>query len=238
MLSLSAELGEEECRELSSYARERNIEIIYEIHKDFFDPAFREVFDRALRNTAILGEPLILRSILSWSEFAGDPEKTGWTREELEYMAALADSCASAAKGQGIQFIVENIIEPWFGRGDDMGLDNFFSSTSLIGLQLDTANPFLPACRRVADPEEVAEHLRSLKGRWFTTHLKSGAEDTFQPVLMDNPLPYETVFSLMAENDVPYAALELLAVDSKEECFENHRKSVAYLSKLGIVDLN
>ncbi len=158
--------------------------------------------------------------------------------EELDYLIALADYCAGAAKKQGVQFILENIIEPWFGKDEDLGLDNFFAGTSLVGLQFDTANPFLPSCRRVAAPEEVAEYLGTIDGRWFTTHLKCGAEGTFQPILRDNYISFEKVFKLMSDNKVKYAALELLAADSKEECFDNHRKSIGYLSSLGIVELN
>lgn len=234
----SAELGEKDCRDISAYAREKNVEIIYEIHKDLFDPDFREVFDRAVRNTAVFGKPGILRSILSWSEFSADQNKAGWTLEELDYITSLADSCAGTAKEQGVQFILENIVEPWFGMDEVMGLDNFFAGTSLVGFQFDTANPFLPSCRRVADPEAVAEYLGTIPGRWFTTHLKCGAEGAFQPVLMDNPLPFKKVFKLMSDNKVKYAAFELLAVDSKEECFENHRKSIEYLASSGIVEVN
>jgi sugar phosphate isomerase/epimerase len=231
----SAELGEEDCRIIASYAKQKNIEVIYEMHRDLFDPEFREVFDRAVRNTAIFGKPGILRSILSFSEFAGDPDKTGWTREELEFITSLADSCAASAKESGVQFILENIMEPWFSVDGDLGLDAFFSGTSKVGLQFDTANPFLSSNRRPADPARVAGYMGTLKGRWFTTHLKSGADDAFQPVLRENFMPFDRVFSLMSENGVHYAALELLAADSKEECFGNHRKSIEYLAELGII---
>ena len=84
----------------------------------------------------------------------------------------------------------------------------------------------------------MEEYLGTIPGRWITTHLKCAAKDSFQPVLMDNPLPYDRVFELMAANGVSYAALELLAVDNKEACFENHRKSIRYLAELGVVELN
>ena len=177
----------------------------------------------------------ILRSILSYSEFASDPAKTGWKEEELKNIAALADSCAASAGQSGVQFILENIVEPWFGAEEDKGLDDFFSATSQVGLQFDTANPFLSSNRRPADPDKVAKYLGTLKGRWVTTHLKSGAKDSFQPSLRENFIPYEQVFRLMAGNGVRYAALELWPADGKDACMENHRRSIEYLEKLGIV---
>jgi sugar phosphate isomerase/epimerase len=234
----SADLSEADCRVLSEYAGEKNIKVIYEIHKDLFNPEFLEVFERAVRNTAIFGEPGILRSILSWSEFASDENKKGWTAGELEQITALADSCARAAEDHEVRLILENIIEPWFGAGENKGLDDFFAATSVVGLQFDTANPFLPSCRGQADPRAVTEYLSTIPDRWVTTHLKCGAEGTFQPTLMDNPLPYSNVLELMSENRVIWAALELLGVENKEECKENHRKSLNYLKENNLLTLN
>jgi len=232
----SAELCEKDCRILAEYARQKKVEVIYEIHKDLFDPEFQTVLNRAIRNTAVFGKPGILRSILSWSEFAGDQNKNGWTRKEMDHITALADSSAALAKKQGIHLILENIIEPFFAKGEELGLSDFFSGTSLVGLQFDTANPFLSSCRGVADPEAVADYLSSIPGRWITTHLKCAADDSFQPVLRDNPLPFTRVFELMAAQGVRYAALELLPVDSREACFKNHYKSIAYLIEDNIVE--
>lgn len=233
-----AELSEEDCRILADHARREDVEVIYEIHKDLFDPDFQAVFDRAVNNTAIFGEPGILRTILSWSEFAADKHKKGWTLKEMDYLTTTADSCAKIARMEDIQLVLENIIEPWFGEDDDLGLVDFFERTSLVGLQFDTANPFLSSCRRMAEPEAVAEHLASLPGRWFTSHLKCAAEDSFQPVLKDNPLPFSRVFRLMTAQGVKYAALELLAADTREACYENHRKSIEYLASCNLVELS
>ncbi|MFC2111765.1 hypothetical protein ACFLTA_00710 [Bacteroidota bacterium] len=233
-----AKLCETECEVLADYAILKNLQVIYEIHKDLFSPDFREVFDRAVRNTAIFGEPGLLRSILSFSEFASDTSKKGWTREELEKISALADLCARDAKEMGVQFMLENIIEPWSGDGENMGLEDFFASTSEVGLQFDTANPFLSSCRGIADPGAVTEYLGTISDRWYMTHLKCAADDAFQPILMDNPLPYSEVFELMAIHKVAYAALELLGVESKVECYENHLQSLRYLASEGIIELN
>lgn len=233
-----AELSEQDCKILTDYAWEKDLEIIYEIHKDLFDPDFQAVFDRALRNIEVFGDPGILRTILSWSEFAADKNKKGWTLEEVDYLTTTADSCAKIAKVQDVQLIFENIIEPWFSEDGRFGLVDFFDRTSLVGLQFDTANPFLSASRGMADPEAVADHLATLQGKWITSHLKCAAEDSFQPVLKDNPLPFHRVFKLMAAHGVKYAALELLAVDGKKACYENHRKSIAYLVDNNLVELN
>lgn len=233
----AADLSQEDCRGLAAYAREKNVEVIYEIHKDLFNPEFKEVFDRAVRNTAVFGKPGILRSIMSWSEFTADEDKTGWTTEELDHLASLADECAAEAKELKVQFVLENIIEPWFGNDGGHGLADLFRETSGIGLQFDTANPFLPSCRGVADPDDVAAHLDQIADRWFTTHLKCGKDRAFQPVLEENLIPYQKIFGLMSGNQVKYAALELLSVDDKQACFDNHRASIEYLASLGIVEV-
>lgn len=231
-----ADLSRENCKVLAAYAREKNVEVIYEIHKDLYSSDFKEVFDRAVSNTAALGPPGILRSIMSWSEFTADENKTGWTDEELEHLATVADQCAAEARALNVQFVLENIIEPWFGHNGGHGLADLYRKTSGIGLQFDTANPFLPSCRGPADPDDVAEHLDQIADRWFTTHLKCGKDGAFQPMLEENPMSYRTVLSLMSQNQVKYAALELLPVDDIKTCFDNHRKSIEYLASQGIIE--
>ena len=233
----SADLSLEDCSVLAAYAREKGVEVIYEIHKDLFNPQFEEVFDRAILNTAVFGKPGILRSIMSWSEFAADEDKTGWSAHELEHLASMADKCTAKARKLNVQFVLENIIEPWFGHDGGYGLEDLFQETSWIGLQFDTANPFLPSCRGPADPDDVAEHLDQIGDRWYTTHLKCGKDGAFQPVLDENPMSYQKIFRLMSQNKVKYAALELLSVDDKQACINNHRNSIEYLASLGIVEV-
>jgi sugar phosphate isomerase/epimerase len=233
----AADLSTEDCRILAAYSREKDVEVIYEIHKDLFSPDFKEVFDRALVNTGVFGKPGILRSIMSWSEFTADGAKTGWTDKELDHLASMADEYATEAKERNVQFVLENIIEPWFGNDGGHGLADFFQETRVTGLQFDTANPFLPTCRGPADPDDVAEHLGQIADRWFTTHLKCGKDGAFQPVLDENPMSYQKIFGLMSANRVQYAALELLSVDDKQACFDNHHKSIEYLASLGIIEV-
>ena len=233
----SAGLSQEDCLALAEHAREKGVEVLYEMHMDMFRPGFPEVFEKAVRNTAVFGKPGILRSIMSWSEFILDKEKSGWTAQELDHLASMADRCAAEAKKQDVQFVLENIIEPWFGNDGGYGLADLFQETSGIGLQFDTANPFLPSCRGPAEPHAVAEHLGQIGDRWITTHLKCGKGGSFQPVLQENPMPYQQILSLMSLNQVRYAALELLSVDDKQACFDNHRKSIDYLASLGIVEI-
>jgi sugar phosphate isomerase/epimerase len=233
-----ADLTTEDCKVLADHARRKQVEVLYEMHMDMFNPEFNEVFARALRNTAIFGKPGILRSIMSWSEFTADENKTGWTAQELDHLASMADRCTAEAGRQNVQFVLENIIEPWFGNDGGYGLADLFRETSGIGLQFDTANPFLPSCRGPAAPDDVGEFLDQLGDRWYTTHLKCGKDNAFQPVLEDNPMPYQKILSLMSRNQVRYAALELLSVENKQACYENHRKSINYLASLGIVEIN
>ncbi len=232
-----ANLPPKDCKVLAEHAGNKEVEVLYEMHMDMFHPEFHEVFDRAVRNTAIFGKPGILRSIMSWSEFTADEGKTGWTQQELDHLVSMADRCTTEAGKQNVQFILENIIEPWFGNEGGYGLADLFQETSRIGLQFDSANPFLPSCRGPADPDDVGEFLGQIGDRWLTTHLKCGKDGAFQPALDDNPLPFQKIFSLMSQNEVRYAALELLSVDDKQACFDNHRKSIVYLASLGIVEV-
>ena len=140
------------------------------------------------------------------------------------------------AIAKNVKLILENIIEPWFPNEGGYGLTNFFDATVDVGLQFDTANPFLPSCRGMADPDAVADYLEQLGDRWVTTHLKCGKDGAFQPFLTDNPMSYLKIFELMSKQGVVYAALELLGVEDKQQCFDNHKTSIEYLKELGIID--
>lgn len=232
-----ADLSLEECKKLAEVAESNDIEVIYEINTNILAPDFISVFTKALENTAAFPDPGIIRTIISTSEFAADENKKGWTAQELNRIVELADSCGKLARDQNLRFIVENANEAFFGK-DTLyyGFVDFFDRTKNIGLQFDTANPFQNASRAKSDPDEVEKYLSAVSNRWLTTHLKSGKDGVFQPVLDDNPLDLGKVLSLMSANNIPYVAFELASVPDKQECFDNHAKSIDYLVEKGLME--
>jgi hypothetical protein len=212
--------------------------VIYEIHKNLLDTGYFKVFERGLNNAVLFQGPGILRTVISKTEFDADASKKGWNKDELTKITRLADSCALIAKAKKIQFIVENFNEPFFGADTTyFGLTDFFANTSGTGLQLDLGNPFRSPSRVKADPEKVKEYLSTLGNRWVTTHLKTvqsmGGE--MQPNLTENPLSIEEVVAMMGKQNVLYGALELTAVPDKQQCYDNHKKSIQFLKDKGIL---
>ena len=196
------------------------------------------IFEKGLENTLIFPGPGIIRTVISKSEFEDDASKKGWNKDELLLLIKIADSCASIAKTKNAQFIVENFNEAFFGDGTNYsGLADFFTNSSYTGLQFDTGNPFSKTAREKADPEEVLIFLSTLGNRWVTTHLKTINFEggVMQPMLTDNPLPVEKVITLMGQQNVLYAALELASVADKQQCFTNHAQSIQFLKDKGIL---
>ena len=227
-----------ECKELADVAVKNKIVVIYEIHKNPLDSGYFNVFQRGLANTLLLPGPNILRIVISKSEFDTDAGKKGWDKGEFYQLTRLSDSCATMAKTKNIQFIVENFNEAFFGNGVSyFRLNDFFNKTSGTGLQFDIGNPFRSSLREKADPEKVIEYLSSMGNRWVTSHLKTvliqGGES--QPILSDNPLPIEKVVEMMGRQNVLYCAIELSAVADKQQCFNNHAKSVKFLKDKGVL---
>jgi len=233
----SAELSKQACERLAAFADSMGIEVIYEINLNLLHPEFRGTFERGLDNIQLFGEPAILRVPVANSEFAGDAGKTGWTIEELKEVAVLAGQSAELAAEKGITLIVENIMEPFFGNSPEyFGLNDFFKHTQQVGLQFDLCNAFVDNSRMKADPEAVADYLAGLGERWVTTHVKTSIDGEAQPVVGENPLPVERITELMGENGVDYFALELVPVEDKKACFENHEASIDYLLDAGILE--
>lgn len=233
-----AKLTTDECIALADVAKKNNIDVIYEIHKNPLDSGYFEIFEKGLANTKLFPGPGILRTVVSKSEFDKDPAKKGWTKEELKQLDILTDSCAQIAKNQNVDFIVENFNEAFFGDGTTyFGINDLFSSTSLVGFQLDMSNMFRKPTRDMTEPDKVVQYLKTMGNRWVTTHLKTvlvkGGD--MQPRLTDNPLPVEKVVELMGQQNVLYAAFELASVPDKQQCFANHAASVQFLKDKGIL---
>lgn len=231
-----AQLTPEACKMLAKEGADAGIGLIYEINLNLLHPDFPDVFERALENAVQLGEPGILRAGIALSEFADDPDKVGWTADELEEASLMAEDCAERAADKGVTFIVENIIEPFFGSPPGYyGLNDLFDRTVLVGLQFDLCNAFVTGSRMQAQPDQVAGFLGTLGNRWVTTHVKTSVDGIAQPVLGESPLSIPRVVDLMGTGGVHYFSLELVALESRESCMANHDKSIRYLQDLGIL---
>jgi sugar phosphate isomerase/epimerase len=233
-----AKLTEEECMKLAEVAKEKKIDVIYEIHKNLLDTGYFEVFKKGLANAKIFNGPGIIRTVVSGSEFKDDPSKKGWTKEEFQQLTRIADSCTLIAKGENIRFIVENFDEAFFGDGTNyFGISDFFNSASGTGFQLDMSNMFRKPAREMTEPDKVLQYLPTLGDQWVTTHLKTvltmGGD--MQPTLTENPLPVEKIVGLMGKQNVIWAAFELASVPDKQQCFANHASSVQFLKDKGLL---
>jgi sugar phosphate isomerase/epimerase len=224
------DLSNDDCKALADVATKNKIELIYVFNKNPLDSTFFKLFEKALSNVLILPGPGILRSLASKSEFDADANKKGWTKDELTRLARISDSCASICKSKNIRFVFENSNEAFFGDSlTYFGLTDLFSNTKGTGLQLDIGNLFRNTARAKPDPEKVLEYLPALGNRWVETHLKTIQGGEAQTVLTENPLPIEKIIELMGKQKVQYVALELTAVESKQQCFDNHTKSIQFL---------
>lgn len=233
-----AKLTQEECKSIAEVAKEKQIDVIYEIHLNLLDTGFFEVFRKGLDNTVLFPGPGILRTVVSGSEFKADLAKKGWNKDELSLLSKIADSCVTIAKSKNVRFIVENFNEAFFGDGTDyFGIADLFNISPQTGFQLDMSNMFNKPARVMTEPEKVLEYLPTMGNQWVTTHLKTvltiGGD--MQPVLTENPLPVEKIVELMGKHNVAYAAFELASVPDKQQCFANHAASIKFLRDKGIL---
>lgn len=231
-----ATLNLEEAEEIAAYAQQNNIEVSYAIQKGLLDADFWLTFQKGVQNAAVFEGPMFFRSLGSLSEFTQNPEKQGWTGEELEKLVYIADSAALIAESNGLHYVIENAAEAFFGEKESYyGIADFFDKTSPdVGWQFDTANPF--SVSRIHPPaEEVGRYLKAHADNLFYIHLKSAEDGQALTTLQSNPLPFDEVFQVMHDHEVPYVAIELQAVQSEEQAFENMSKSLQYLEREGFI---
>jgi sugar phosphate isomerase/epimerase len=230
------DLTNDDCKALAAVGIKNKIDLIYVFNKNPLDSGYFPVFEKALANVLVFQGPGILRALASKSEFEADAGKKGWTRDELTRLARISDSCAAICKSKNIRFVFENSNEAFFGDSlTYFGLADLFSNTTGTGLQLDIANLFRKTARVSTDPQQILKYLPSLGNRWVETHLKTVQEGEAQTILTDNPIPVEKILELMGKQNVEYAALELTAVENKQQCFDNHTKSIQYLKDKGLL---
>ncbi len=227
----NAGLTLEECKQISDYARGRNIEIVYALGAGLMDAKFQEIFSRGLANAAVFHGPRFIRTGLAGEDFLKDEKKKAWTLQELANVVDAANQAANRAKTFGLTHVVENAREIIKGDGiSSFGTTEFFANVnSNVGLQPDSAN-FFAVCRVLTKPEDARMFLERYANKIGYTHLKtSSKEHKSLPVLAASELDFDIVFPILAKNQTPYVAIELDPVDKLEDCYGNMKKSVDYL---------
>jgi sugar phosphate isomerase/epimerase len=132
-----------------------------------------------------------------------------------------------------LKYVVENAFEALKGDGvTGFGLSEFIANAnSNMFLQCDTAN-FFAVSRVYTKPEEAKAFMEKYASRIPYVHIKtSSSEHKTLPVLAQNELDFDTVFSILTRNKVRYAAVELTQPDTFEACANNLKKSFEYLVK-------
>ncbi|HSR13197.1 MAG TPA: TIM barrel protein [Thermodesulfobacteriota bacterium] len=229
----SAKLTVDECKQLASYAKSKNLEIGYAAQVGVLDPTYDEIFKRGVENAAVFTSgPKTFRTLAAGDEFK-DPNKKGWTAQELQQIVAKVNANAETAKAKGVQYVVENSNaalkgdgSTYFGFGD---LIEKFNAN--MGWQADVAN-FFAVIRVIPAPAEAEAFLEKYKGKLHYAHVKSSSkEHKSTDVLEENELPFDTVFKFFSANKKPYLAIELNQQKTLEDCQGNLIKSIEFLKK-------
>ena len=230
-----ASLTYEECQQIAEYASSKNIEIGYANQRSFIDKDFWEVFKKGLKNAPAFEGPKTIRALVSGQAFIDDENKLGLTAKEFAEIIPIANKAAKMAKDNGLQLVVENGSEVIKGDGQKLfGLTEFYAKVDgNVGWQFDTANFF--GSKQPASAADVKAFLETNVSNLFYAHLKASQNNEPQPKLMDNALDFDTIFSIMSSNNVPYFAIELLAIENESEIYGNLKASIDYLKEKGFL---
>ena len=226
----------DQAKEIAAYAKSKNLEMAYATNRGSNDADYWQVLGNSWRRALLFENgPRTVRTTDANSEFAKDEKKVAWTEAEFKKALETQNNAAKALKEMGLQLMIENANVPLVGQ---FSLDELLTAADpAVGYQLDTANMFAVA-RTKADPKDAEAFLKKHIGRLQYTHLKSSVNNAQNPVLADNPLPFETVFQLLAENKKPYIAIELGQVESCDDQKANLEKSLEYLQSKGFITIS
>ncbi len=226
----------EESKEIAAYAQKKGVEVSYAIQKGLLDEDFWPTFERGIQNAVVMNGQKVIRSLASGKELTNDESRKGWTQEELAKLVHYADSAALIAKENGLQYVIENGAEAFFGENNQYyGMADLLSRVSdAVGWQFDTANPF-SVSRVHASPDSIKSFLVEHIDNVHYIHLKSAKNGEAQPTLMDNPLALGEVLQLLSAHEVPYIAIELQAVNSLDQAYDNMQQSIHYLQSKQLI---
>jgi sugar phosphate isomerase/epimerase len=220
---------------LASYARSKNIEVGYALHKGLLDDDFWKTFNHGVINAGFFDGPRIIRAASGDKEFMADEERKGWNSQELAELVSRANKAGAIAKSRGLQLVLENGMEALEGDGNYFGLNDLLSRVnSDVYWQCDSANMF-GVSRVVTKPDRAEAFLNQFVERMRYIHLKTSKNAVNQPVLGDSDLDLEVFLAAMSEHDVPYIAIELHGTTSEENTYESIEKSLEYLKKRGLI---
>jgi len=233
-----ADLSADECRQIAEYARSKKIEIGYAIHEGLLDETFLETLKRGITNASYFEGPKTIRALICGNEFVYNESKTGWTADELNRAVRIADKAAKIARDNGLCLVVENGFEVIKGDGKSYyGTTELFDKAGAdLGWQFDTGN-FFCTSRVWTKPEDAEAFLKKNVGKMRYIHLKTSRNRTIQPVLGDNELDFDTIFSIMSKNNIPYVAIEIVGFENVHTMYVNHEKSVQYLRSKGFITI-
>jgi len=233
-----ADLSVDECRQIAEYAGSKKIEIGYAIHEGLLDDTFLETLKRGVKNASYFEGPKTIRALICGNEFVNNESKIGWTADELNRAVLIGDRAAQIARNNGLHLVVENGFEVIKGDGKGYyGTKELFERAGPdLGWQFDTGN-FFCTSRVWTKPQEAEDFLKKNISKVRYIHLKTSQGRTVQPVLGDNELDFDTIFSVMSKNNVLYVAIEIVGFENIHTMYVNHDKSVQYLRSKGFVTI-
>lgn len=222
-----------ECKELADYARLKSVEIVYALNSGVMAPRYFEVIARGIANTLVFDGPKIIRSGNNGPEFVNDEKKLYWTAEEFAVLVKNINQAGNMSKNLGVTLAVENAQEGLRGDGvKTFGTAELFGVQGVnanVDLQLDTGN-FFCVSRVENHPNDVKEFFEQNVKRIAYTHFKSSIGGQTQAIISGNDLSLGTFLESLSEKSKVYVMIELLAAETLEEVYENHSKSITYLT--------
>jgi len=221
----------------------KGIEVSYAIRNDMLQEADLELFEMGVERAAICGEGAILRFLASPSALAPQAKK-GYTREEVERIAAMASEYARLAGEKGVSPALENAYEPLYGDGETyFGLDDIFkaleeagSVPANLGITFDPANAvFTSLCKAPTTPEKVLAFLAERHPYIALVHYKTTRAGRATPVITDADIDSERLFGELAKFYNGIVCLEIPPAGDLAACRRNIEASLEYLRKMGLI---
>ena len=174
----------------------------------------------------------------------GEPDKKGYSREDVERIGETARKYAATAAGKHIGLAIEHAKEPLFGDGETYyGLADIFTELEAtggvpanFGITFDPANGvFTALCKTPTTQEKVLEFLATHNQYIALVHYKTTVGGKVTPVITDADIENEALFGQLAKVYDGIVCLEIPGAAGLAECHKNIDESLNYIRKMGLM---
>lgn len=102
----TANLSLSDCTEIATYAKQKNIEVVYAVGVGILDANYPEAVINGIAKAKVFNSTAYIRTAAGGTECASDREKVAWNADEFAKLVEIANKAGDTARVSGLQLVL------------------------------------------------------------------------------------------------------------------------------------